>query len=83
MILNVADSDDRPTQERYAGKLNAIGYGFLVQVFFVVTGVQFNVRSLVASVSSLVLLPALLAAILVARACPALRRPLLRLRQGR
>lgn len=72
VVLNVADSDDRPTQERYVGKLLAIGYGFLVPVFFVVTGVLFDVRSLVASASSLVLLPALLAAILIVRAGPAL-----------
>jgi Kef-type K+ transport system membrane component KefB len=72
VVLNVADSDDRPTQDRYVGKLHAIGYGFLVPVFFVVTGVQFDVRSLVASTSSLVLLPALVAAILIARAGPAL-----------
>ncbi|MGH3304529.1 MAG: cation:proton antiporter [Streptosporangiaceae bacterium] len=36
VVLNVADNDDRPTQERYVGKLHAIGYGFLVPVFFVV-----------------------------------------------
>ena len=53
VVLNIADSDDRPTQERYQGKLRAIGYGFLVPVFFIVTGVQFDVRSLFASAASL------------------------------
>jgi Kef-type K+ transport system membrane component KefB len=72
VVLTVADSDDRPTQERYLGKLHAIGYGFLVPVFFVVTGVQFDVRSLFASTRSLTLLPALVAAILIVRAGPAL-----------
>lgn len=72
VVLNVADSDDRPTQERYHGKLHAIGYGFLVPVFFVVTGVQFDVRSLFANASSLALIPAVLAGILVVRAVPAL-----------
>jgi Kef-type K+ transport system membrane component KefB len=72
VVLNVADSDDRPSQDRYQGKLQAIGYGFLVPVFFIVTGVQLDVRSLFASTSSLALLPAILAAILVARAGPAL-----------
>jgi len=38
VVLNIADSDDRPTQERYRGKLSAIGYGFLVPVFFIATG---------------------------------------------
>lgn len=72
VVLNVADSDDRPTQEQYHGKLRAIGYGFLVPVFFIVTGVQFDVRSLFASASSLALMPAIVAGILVARAGPAL-----------
>ena len=68
VVLNLADSDDRPTQERYQGKLHAIGYGFLVPVFFIVTGVQFDLKSLFASPSSLVLMPAVLAGILIARA---------------
>ena len=71
-MLNVADSDDRPTREAYTGKLHAIGYGFLVPVFFVVTGVQFDLRSLFASVSTLALLPALVAGILIVRVGQAL-----------
>jgi Kef-type K+ transport system membrane component KefB len=72
IVLNIADRDDRPNQKRFQGKLGAIGYGFLVPVFFIVTGVQFDIRSLLASQSSLVLLPALVLAILVVRAGPAL-----------
>jgi Kef-type K+ transport system membrane component KefB len=41
-------------------------------VFFVVTGVQFDVRSLLASTAALALLPALVGAILVVRGGPAL-----------
>jgi Kef-type K+ transport system membrane component KefB len=72
VLVTVADSDDRSTRERYLGKLHAIGYGFLVPVFFVVTGVQFDVRSLFASARSLALLPALVVGILIVRAGPAL-----------
>jgi Kef-type K+ transport system membrane component KefB len=72
VVLNIADGDDRPTQERYRGKLNAIGYGFLVPVFFIVTGVLFDVKSLFASGQSLALLPALVVGILIVRAGPAL-----------
>ncbi len=71
VVLNIADSDDRPSQQHYQGKLHAIGYGFLVPVFFIVTGVQFDVRSLLASASSLALMPAIVAGILIARAGPA------------
>jgi Kef-type K+ transport system membrane component KefB len=72
VVLNVADRDDRPNRDRYQGKLHAIGYGFLVPIFFIVTGVQFNLKALFASTSSLALMPAILAGILVARAVPAL-----------
>jgi Kef-type K+ transport system membrane component KefB len=72
VVLNIADSDDRPTQERYQGKLRAIGYGFLVPVFFIVTGVQFDLKSLFASATSVALMPALVAGILIVRAAPAL-----------
>jgi Kef-type K+ transport system membrane component KefB len=72
VVLKIADSDDRPTQDRYQDKLRAIGYGFLVPIFFIVTGVQFDLRSLFASASSLALMPAVVAGILIVRAVPAL-----------
>jgi Kef-type K+ transport system membrane component KefB len=72
IVLKIADRDDRPNLRRFHGKLHAIGYGFLVPVFFIVTGVQFDVRSLFASASALALVPALVGAILVVRGGPAL-----------
>ena len=72
MVVGISDGDDRPNQERYWGKLRAIGYGFLVPVFFVMTGVQFNVRALLAHTSSLALVPLLVLAIAVVRGGPAL-----------
>lgn len=72
MVLSISDGDERPNQERYWAKLRAIGYGFLVPVFFVVTGVRFDLRALAAHTSSLALVPLLVLAILVVRAGPAL-----------
>jgi Kef-type K+ transport system membrane component KefB len=72
IVLKLADSDDRATQESYQGNLFAIGFGFLVPVFFIVAGVRFNLKSLIASPSSLALVPAILIGILIARALPAL-----------
>jgi Kef-type K+ transport system membrane component KefB len=72
VVLNIADSDDRPTRDRYEGKLRAIGYGFLVPVFFIVTGVEFDVRSLFASAASLALMPAIVVGILIVRGVPGL-----------
>jgi Kef-type K+ transport system membrane component KefB len=72
VVLNISDGDERPNQEAYRGKLRAIGYGFLVPVFFVGTGVQFDVRSLISDGSALALVPALIAALVIVRAAPAM-----------
>jgi Kef-type K+ transport system membrane component KefB len=46
IVLRVANQDlPEPAQERYYSKLNAIGFGFLVPVFFIVTGAQLDVRA--------------------------------------
>ena len=58
VVLNLADSDDSAHPGADQGKLHAIGYGFLVPVFFIVTGVQFDLEVAVRSgPSSLVLVP--------------------------
>ena len=72
MVVGISDGDERPNQERYWAKLRAIGYGFLVPVFFVMTGVQFNVRALFSHTSSLILVPLLVIAIGLVRGGPAL-----------
>ncbi len=72
VVVGISDGDERPSQERYQAKIRAIGYGFLVPVFFVMTGVQFNIRALFAHASSLALVPLLVLAIVVVRGGPAL-----------
>jgi Kef-type K+ transport system membrane component KefB len=70
--LRVADRDDRPNIEVFQAKLDAIGFGFLIPVFFVVTGVQFNVDALFSHASALELVPLLVVSILLVRGTPAL-----------
>jgi Kef-type K+ transport system membrane component KefB len=72
MVVAVSDGDERPSQERYQAKLRAIGYGFLVPVFFVMTGVQFDIDALFAHASALALMPLLVLAIALVRGGPAL-----------
>jgi Kef-type K+ transport system membrane component KefB len=72
VVLRVADRDDRPNIEVFQAKLDAIGFGFLIPVFFVVTGVQFNVDALFAHSSALELVPLLVVSMLVVRGGPAL-----------
>lgn len=71
VVLRLADGDDRPNIAVFKAKLDAIGFGFLIPVFFVVTGVQFDVHALFSHTSSLVLVPLLVVAIAVVRGAPA------------
>ena len=52
-------------------KLEALGYGFLVPFFFVVSGVRFNLQALTGHPANLYLVPLFLAGLLVVRGFPA------------
>jgi Kef-type K+ transport system membrane component KefB len=52
-------------------KLDAVGFGFLVPIFFVKTGVTFDARALVGSAATLALVPVFLILFLVLRGVPA------------
>ena len=71
VVLRLADGDERPNIEVFKAKLDAIGFGFLIPVFFVVTGVQFNVEALFSHAASLELVPLLVLAIAFVRGAPA------------
>jgi Kef-type K+ transport system membrane component KefB len=72
VVLRLADGDDRPNIDVFKAKLDAIGFGFLIPVFFVVTGVHFNVDALFSHASALELVPLLVVAIAIVRGGPAL-----------
>jgi Kef-type K+ transport system membrane component KefB len=55
----------------FEAKLDAVGYGFLIPVFFITTGMDFNADALVSSASALALLPGFALLFLVARGLPA------------
>ena len=48
-------------------KLTSIGYGFFIPIFFIMTGVGLNLRSLFGKPSSLMLLPGLVIFLLIAK----------------
>jgi Kef-type K+ transport system membrane component KefB len=76
-LLRVVDRDQHLVHERFRAKVEAIGYGFLVPVFFVATGLQFDADALFAEPEHILLVPAFLVALLVVRGAPALLyRPL-------
>jgi Kef-type K+ transport system membrane component KefB len=76
-ILSVVDRDATRTHPQLHLKLEAIGYGFLIPVFFVTSGVRFDLSALLDQPSTLARVPIFLAALLVVRAVPAVvYRPL-------
>ena len=57
--------------EMLKGKLEAIGFGFLIPVFFVATGVGLNMDALFHSSRAEILVPVILVALLLVRGVPA------------
>jgi Kef-type K+ transport system membrane component KefB len=70
-VLTLVDQDRQMTHPLFRTKLEAMGFGFFVPVFFVATGLKFNLNALLDHPSNLVKVPIFLAALLVARGLPA------------
>ncbi len=78
VVLGLIDRDPMMTHPQFRVKLEGIGYGFLVPVFFVTSGVTFDGRALFASPSTVLRAPLFLLALLAVRGIPALLyRPLI------
>jgi Kef-type K+ transport system membrane component KefB len=60
------------THPAFRRKLEAMGFGLFIPAFFVATGVRYDLDALVASTSTLVMVPIFLVALLVVRGLPAL-----------
>ena len=69
-IIGLVDRDSS-SHPQFRTKLDAIGYGFLVPIFFVSSGIRLNLTGLLHSPSSLVRVPVFLLALLVVRGLPA------------
>jgi len=68
IVLRVAnEKTTSAVQERYMAKLSAIGFGFVVPVFFIVTGAQLDIRDVVTSGKTALLVPLILVCMVVAR----------------
>jgi Kef-type K+ transport system membrane component KefB len=63
---------DTTSHPRFRIKLDAIGYGFLIPVFFVTSGLRLDLTGLLADPGALARVPLFLVALLVARGVPAL-----------
>jgi Kef-type K+ transport system membrane component KefB len=69
-LVGLVDRDSA-THPRFRAKLDAIGYGFLIPVFFVSSGIQLDLRGLIDEPSAFVRVPVFLAALLAVRGVPA------------
>jgi len=70
-IVGLVDRDSS-SHPRFRTKLEAIGYGFLIPVFFVSSGIRLDLTGLLHNPSALVRVPVFLLALLVVRGLPAL-----------
>jgi Kef-type K+ transport system membrane component KefB len=71
VVVSVVDRDSS-SHPRFRTKLEAIGFGFLVPVFFVSSGIRLDLKGLLDNPSALARVPVFLAALLVVRGVPAL-----------
>jgi Kef-type K+ transport system membrane component KefB len=71
-VISVIDRDATRTHPQFRIKLEAIGYGFLIPVFFVTSGMRFDLSALLDEPSTLARVPVFLGALLLVRGVPAL-----------
>jgi Kef-type K+ transport system membrane component KefB len=71
-LLSVLDMDRQMTHALFRTKLEAIGFGVFIPVFFVTSGLRFDLAALTSSVSTVARVPVFLIALTLVRALPAL-----------
>ena len=70
-VLTLLDTDRVMTHPQFRHKLEAIGFGLFIPVFFVATGVRYDLGALLGSVSTVAMVPIFLVALLAVRGLPA------------
>jgi Kef-type K+ transport system membrane component KefB len=71
-ILKIADRDAMMTHSHFHQKLAEAGFGIFIPIFFVTSGLRFDLNALFASPSTVARVPLFLLAIYLARGLPAL-----------
>jgi Kef-type K+ transport system membrane component KefB len=66
----VGGRDDDPDTAVYRGKLEAIGFGFLIPIFFIVSGMRLNLEAFGRHPGALVFIPIYLVMLLIIRGLP-------------
>ena len=71
-LISVLDHDRAMSHPLFRTKLEAAGFGIFIPVFFVASGVRFDLGALTSSASTLARVPVFLACLLLVRGLPAL-----------
>lgn len=71
-LLSLVDRDEMMTHPEFRTKLEAAGFGIFIPVFFVTTGLHFDLNALFSSLSTVARIPLFLLAMLIVRGVPAL-----------
>src|ERR671914_1822947 len=71
-LLSLLDRDRRLTHPNFRTKLEAMGFGLFIPVFFVSSGIRFDLDALLDDPANLAMVPIFLAALVVVRGLPAL-----------
>jgi Kef-type K+ transport system membrane component KefB len=71
-VVSLVDRDRMLTHPSFRTKLEAVGYGVFIPVFFVASGVRFDLGALFSGVSTVARVPVFLVALLAVRGLPAL-----------
>jgi Kef-type K+ transport system membrane component KefB len=70
-LLSLLDRDESMTHPQFRLKLEAVGFGVFIPIFFVASGLRFDLSALFASPSTVARVPLFFLAILLARGLPA------------
>ena len=70
-LLSLIDRDEAMTHPQFRLKLEAVGFGVFIPIFFVTSGLRFDLNALFASPSTVARVPLFLLAIILVRGLPA------------
>ena len=72
LLVRIVDLARHSPHPQFRVKMEGIGFGFLVPIFFISTGVEFPLKALLTNPAALAAVPLFLAALLLVRGLPAL-----------
>jgi Kef-type K+ transport system membrane component KefB len=72
LLVRLIEISGRTPHPQFQIKLEGIGFGFLIPIFFITTGVGYPLRALLADPAAIAVVPLFLVALLLVRGTPAL-----------